>query len=154
MQYDLTNSFKVSELEVRLKPRRSYFPVSLHNPQDVYDFLAPHFKDSPREHLICISISSTTLAGMEVVSIGTSDQSLAPPREILKAVILTNAASMIIAHNHPSGCLDPSDNDLQLARTLNRAADLFDVKLLDFLIISHRGWWSLQNSNPLWRDHR
>jgi DNA repair protein RadC len=75
------------------------------------------------------------LIAFEEVFRGTIDGANIYPREVVRQTVLHNAASLIIAHNHPSGSTDPSDADRGVTRRLRQALDLVDVRLLDHLIV-------------------
>jgi DNA repair protein RadC len=148
MQMTLQRSFKVKELQVRFKATRYTSPGKITNPQDIYDLVAPMIKGQPRERLISIALDSPhNIVGFEIVSQGTSDTALATPREILKAVILTNATAFVVAHNHPSGNCEPSLEDRQIAKRIAEAAALIDVQLLDFVIVTDTKYYSFATSD-------
>ena len=77
----------------------------------------------------------------ELVAMGTLDQSMCFPREIFKKAILNSADSIITAHNHPSGRLEPSENDRQVWERLDKAGDILEIKVHDHLIISVKGYY-------------
>jgi len=142
-QLGLNGSFRVQELEVKFKPNRKRSPVDIFSPDDVHKFLAPLIANEPREKLIVLSIApGNGVVGMEVVSQGTSDTALASPREVFKAVILTNADAVIIAHNHPSGKVEPSEADRKIFLSLKQAAEILDIRLLDFVVLSKDKFYS------------
>ena len=70
------------------------------------------------------------------MSVGTLDASLVHPRDVFKAACLSNAAGLIVAHNHPSGDPTPSSEDRALGARLRQAGELLGVQLLDFLIVT------------------
>ncbi len=69
------------------------------------------------------------------VSVGSLSEAVVSPREVLKTALLSNAASLVFLHNHPSGRIEPSPEDLNLTTKLIAAAKLLDIKVLDHLII-------------------
>ena len=77
--------------------------------------------------------------GIHTVSIGTLNASLVSAREVFKAAILCNAASIILAHNHPSGDLTPSPEDIQVTDVLRKAGKLLDIEVLDHVIVGEEG---------------
>ena len=76
------------------------------------------------------------LIGVHVVSVGTLDAALVSPRDTFKAAFLSNAAALVIAHNHPSGDPTPSGEDRALCERLRQAGELLGVTLLDFVIVT------------------
>ena len=87
--------------------------------------------------------------GLNTVSIGTVSASLVHPREVFKPAILANASAVILAHNHPSGELDPSEHDLELTRRLIEAGKLLGIELMDHLILCDEGHLSLRGSGKV-----
>ena len=148
MQVKLDNSFKVRELEVRFKATRYNSPAKICSPQEALVFLRPLIKNQPRERLICIALSpGNQVVGFEIVSLGTANSSLASPSEVFKAVLLTNSTAFILAHNHPSGNCDPSDQDRQTCERVSQAAQLIGVEFLDFLIVTEDSFYSFAQSD-------
>jgi DNA repair protein RadC len=91
---------------------------------------------------------------MEMISKGTLNSSLVHPREVFKGALLANAHALILAHNHPSGNVEPSSADRQVTDILVKAGNILDVKILDHVIIgSKEGYYSFrENSCLLWDD--
>ncbi len=81
----------------------------------------------------------------EVISIGTLNSSLIHPREIFKPAIFHSAAAIIVAHNHPSGNLKPSLNDIEITKKLISVSKLLEIELLDHLIIANNKYNSIIN---------
>lgn len=74
---------------------------------------------------------------------GTVDSAAVYPRELAKRCLQTNAAAVIIAHNHPSGFVEPSNQDREITRKLKQALDLLDVRLLDHIVVTANDYVSL-----------
>ena len=88
-----------------------------------------------KEHLVVLLLNTRhNIEGHALVSIGTLNESLAHPREILAPVICGAAYGFILMHNHPSGDPSPSQADRQLTRRINEGAELLGLKLLDHVI--------------------
>lgn len=92
------------------------------------------------------------LLGTQVISIGTATETLAHPRDIFREIIRQGATRTIVAHNHPSGQLDPSPEDLDLTRQLLAGAKLLGIPLLDHLILGNGDFASLRQTTGLWDD--
>lgn len=89
-----------------------------------------------REHLVVLLLDQKhQVIGLNTVSVGSLTASIAHPREILKPAILANAASFVLAHNHPSGVPTPSAEDRTLTRRLAAAGQLLGMALLDHVIV-------------------
>ncbi|AUT01128.1 hypothetical protein CLI64_12335 [Nostoc sp. CENA543] len=93
------------------------------------------------------------LLGTQVISIGTATETLASPREIFREVIRQGATRAIIAHNHPSGNVEPSPEDIDLTRQLLAGAQLLGIPLLDHLILGNGNHQSLREITSLWNEY-
>ncbi|OLP15737.1 hypothetical protein BST81_24775 [Leptolyngbya sp. 'hensonii'] len=93
------------------------------------------------------------LIGTQVITIGTATETLAHPRDIFREVIRQNATRVIIAHNHPSGVIEPSPEDITLTRQLLSAAQLLSIPILDHLILGNGEHRSLRQTTTLWEEN-
>ncbi|HAZ49308.1 MAG TPA: hypothetical protein DCZ55_33885 [Cyanobacteria bacterium UBA11371] len=93
------------------------------------------------------------LLGTQVITIGTATETLAHPREIFREVIRQGATRAIVAHNHPSGSVEPSNEDIQLTRQLLAAAQILSIPLLDHLILGNGDHNSLRQTTALWDEY-
>ncbi|MDJ1181803.1 RadC family protein [Roseofilum casamattae] len=93
------------------------------------------------------------LQATKVITIGTATETLAHPREIFRETIRQGASRMIIAHNHPTGSTEPSDEDIELTKQLLSGAQLLAISLLDHLILGNGSYQSLRQTTELWNDY-
>ncbi|OUL36562.1 hypothetical protein BV372_06960 [Nostoc sp. T09] len=93
------------------------------------------------------------LLGTQVITIGTATETLASPREIFREVIRQGATRAIVAHNHPSGNLEPSEEDIELTRQLLAGGQLLGLPLLDHLILGNGNHQSLREITTLWNEY-
>lgn len=93
------------------------------------------------------------ILGSKVITIGTATETLAHPRDIFREVIRQGATRVIIAHNHPSGVLDPSPEDLSLTQQLLEASKVLAIPLLDHLILGNGDYCSLRQLTNLWQEN-
>jgi len=108
----------------------------LTTPQKANEVVGDYIRDMDRETLCVVNYNSKLQPiNFSVVSIGAVNQTVAVPREILKTAILSNATSIGILHNHPSGDLTPSKQDIMLTDRLIRACDLMGINLVDHIIV-------------------
>ncbi len=91
------------------------------------------------------------LLGTQVVTIGTATEALAHPRDVFRLAIKRGASRIIVAHNHPSGALEPSPDDLALTQQFLRAAEVLDLPVLDHLILGAGQYRSLRETTGLWQ---
>ncbi len=128
----------VRKLEVRYKPGRVALPVSgdVTTPRAAATLAAAVLADLTVEQVIALHVDTKRhVIGVHVVSVGILDGALVHPRDVFKAALLTNAAGLILVHNHPSGDPTPSPDDCWLVSRLRQAGDLLGVELLDAVIV-------------------
>ncbi len=108
-------------------------------------------KNSDREHLLVVSLDTKSKpVAVEIVSIGTINSTIAVPREIYKHSITSNAASIVLVHNHPSGDPTPSESDVLLTKRMKRAGEILGIELLDHVILGDEGCFvSLQEEGVI-----
>lgn len=92
------------------------------------------------------------LMGHQVISIGTATETLSHPRDVFREVIRRGATRVIVAHNHPSGIVEPSPEDVQLTRRLLQGAQFLSIPLLDHLILGNGSFTSLRQTTNLWQE--
>jgi DNA repair protein RadC len=90
------------------------------------------------------------LISKQIVSRGTLDETIAHPRDVFRAAVRHNAAAIIVAHNHPSGQTDPSQEDLRLTQVLIHCGKTLQIPVLDHLIVGHGNFTSLKRATSLW----
>lgn len=139
-------------LEVRVQLIREKDNVKgpvVKSPGDVYE-IVKHLKDSDREQFltICMSVKNEVLS-IETTSVGTLTANLVHPREVFKSAILQNAAGIIIAHNHPSGDPNPSEEDINITKRLFEASKIMDILLLDHLVVGNGIFKSLKEMGKM-----
>lgn len=93
------------------------------------------------------------LIANKVITIGTATETLAHPREIFREVIRAGATRLIVAHNHPTGHVEPSEEDINLTRQLLAGAQLLSIPLLDHLILGNGNYQSLRQNTTLWDEY-
>ena len=100
-----------------------------------------------QEYFICISLNGANeVIEKRIVTVGLLDKSQVHPREVFADVITDRAASIILAHNHPSGEIKPSNSDLKIHEQLTEAGKILGIKVLDHIIISKKGYYSFQEA--------
>lgn len=123
---------------------RQSSPRKLAGSEDSRRFLQEFIGGRDREHFVVIHLDAThRIVSAEVVSVGVVDASPVHPREVFKAAILQNAASIICGHNHPSGSPVPSREDHEIFARLTSAGQLMGIPVLDFLVVTRDDYRSL-----------
>lgn len=116
----------------------------IREPKDVIPYIQ-HIADKKQEYFLCLTLNGVgEVIQARVVTVGLLDSSQVHPREVFADAITDRAAGIIVAHNHPSGKLEPSPEDLAITRQLAEAGKLLGIELLDHIIITKNGWLSLK----------
>lgn len=120
--------------------------VAIRNPQDAVDCVMPILRDEPKENFMALFLNTKNeVLRSKVITVGTLDSSLITPRELFREAITMNSASVIIAHNHPSGDPTPSRDDISVTKRLSQTGELIGIAVLDHLIIGDDRWVSLKD---------
>ncbi|MGF6990439.1 DNA repair protein RadC [Lachnospiraceae bacterium PM6-15] len=127
----------VDLVNVRLvKESTLYYEKPITSAEDVVRFMADELALYDREVMCVLNLNTKGgVLNMNIVSMGTINASLVSPREVFKASILSNANSIIICHNHPSGVPTPSRDDIRLTQRLKEAGLIIGIELLDHVIV-------------------
>ena len=132
-----------------VRQRRAKYSVTLTTPSSVVTMLA-HLKRLDREHFVCVHLDTrNTVLGVETVSIGSLNYSIVHPRECFKAALLLNAAAVILVHNHPSGSVEASAEDIALTKRMVQAGKLIGIEVLDHIIIGGENYMSFKQKQLL-----
>lgn len=115
----------------------------MNQPSLVADFCRLYFEmsgfDHDREHLLCLNLNSRLhLESLSHISTGTLDHCLVHPREVFRPAIVSNASSVLIVHNHPSGLCDPSQADIRITRELIKVGELIRIQVTDHVIFGQQ----------------
>jgi DNA repair protein RadC len=120
--------------------------IDLYESEDVYELVKEELVNADREILLSVMLTiKNQLIGVETVNIGSVHATIIRPSDVFKSPLLANAFGIVLAHNHPSGNLDPSRDDIAITKTLVDAGELLGIKVLDHLIISNRGYTSMRD---------
>lgn len=118
-------------------------------PEDILPHVA-YLKDKRQEHFICITLNGAgEILGNRIITQGLLNHSLVHPREVFADAITDRAASVICVHNHPSGSLEPSSQDIAITSQLRDAGALIGIQLIDHIIVSKKGHLSLRERGLL-----
>jgi len=117
--------------------------VELRAPEDAVKLCAA-LKRKQREHLIACYVNTRhRLIAKLTLSIGNLNCSIVDPKEIVKHALKLNAYGVILLHNHPSGCPNPSRDDIKITKTIKAASELLGLQFIDHIIIASSGYISL-----------
>jgi DNA repair protein RadC len=127
----------VPELARRMLAESLQLPRGLDSPAAVRNYLRLTLAPLAHEVFICLFLDTRNrMIATEEMFRGTLTQTAVYPREVARRALAHNAASVIVAHNHPSGSCTPSQSDMQMTRMLGRALALIDVQLLDHFVVA------------------
>lgn len=131
---------KITEILSALELSKRYLLKSdqpiIDSPEKAVEQLSD-IRDKKQEYFVCLTLDGANrLITRRIITIGTLTSSLVHPREVFADAITDRAASIIVAHNHPSGNLEASDADRAVTRRLNEAGSLLGINLIDHLIVT------------------
>ena len=129
----------------RIKPEGA----KIETPADLLPHVR-HYADRKQEHFLCASINGANeILNIRVVSIGLIDRTPVHPREVFADALSDRASAIIVAHNHPSGGLEPSASDVEVTGQLKAAGSVVGIALLDHIIFNRNGYYSFLESGRL-----
>ncbi|MDD5318771.1 MAG: DNA repair protein RadC [Candidatus Pacebacteria bacterium] len=116
----------------------------IRTPEEAYEYLR-EMATLPKEHLRGIYLDTHhRVIHDEVISIGTINSNIIHPREVFKPAVEYGAAAVILAHNHPSGIVTPSEADIEITKQLIEAGKIVGINLLDHIILTKNGFTSVE----------
>lgn len=137
--------FEISKRLEKEKSLRKNKNIIIKSPRELYPLLKEKIINFHKEYFMVASLDNRNkIISVNVVSIGTLNSSLIHPRETFEAAIRNHAAGIIICHNHPSGELKPSEDDLLVTQNLIKAGKILGIKVADHLIITKDGYFSFR----------
>lgn len=148
------DGMKVSEVELvyRSKVKASERPV-LSDSKEVYRLLKRNWDDTKIELVeqfkILLLNQANKVIAISDLSTGGITGTVADPKLVFMTALKANACNIILAHNHPSGSLKPSKADIELTKKLKEAGQLFDITVLDHLIVSNEAYYSFADEGMM-----
>ena len=137
------------ELGRRIGQVRNPGRPMISSPADVERLLRGRIANLDRENFVVVLLNTKNeVIETSTVSVGTLGASLVHPREVFKPAVRASAASVILAHNHPSGKVEPSQEDREVTRRLGEAADVLGIEVLDHVIVGD-GYFSMKEHGML-----
>lgn len=137
---DIVSLRMVKESSLLYKNRR------VRSPENGYNLLKQFLGDVDREYFIVVCLDTKNQpTAINICHIGSLNASLVHPREVMKPAILSNAASILVWHNHPSGQAEPSQEDINVTKKLVEAGKIMDIDLLDHIVMGDDCFVSLKD---------
>jgi len=122
----------------------------LTNAKSVYQYIRAGLENKDREFFISILFNTRLIPlGVNLVAIGGLDCAIVQPREVFKAAVLASASSLIIAHNHPSGDVGPSEGDIIVTDKLLQAGKILDIQVNDHIIVGRNRYYSMLENGDI-----
>ena len=140
---------KASQIMSCFELGRRYFELKdkknrVTRPEDILPLVA-HLREKRQEHFICIALNGAgEVLGNRIITVGLLNHSLVHPREVFADAITDRAASVICVHNHPSGSLEPSSQDIAITTQLKEAGSILGIQLIDHIIVTRTGHVSMK----------
>ena len=129
----------------RIKPEGA----KIETPADLLPHVR-HYADRKQEHFLCATINGANeILNIRVVSIGLIDRSPVHPREVFSDALSDRASAVLVAHNHPSGGVEPSQSDVDITAQLKAAGEIVGIELLDHIIFNRTGYFSFLEAGRL-----
>lgn len=146
-------AIKIYKVKLVKEKSNLKYDTTVSSPKDAATIIKEYLKGKDREHFIvlCLNIKNNITA-IHTVSIGSLNNSIVPPANVLKVALLSNSAGIIVAHNHPSGQTSPSSEDIKVTKRLKEASKLMGIDLLDHIIVglsSQDKVYSFRENNDL-----
>jgi DNA repair protein RadC len=142
-----TISWRFKEITIDLPELKGKQSVTIKSPRDLHQHYHSLFDNQVRERFVVFWLNSANkVVGFEIISEGLLNTSLTHPREIFRGAIVATAASIIIAHNHPSGNSEPSEEDVRVTRQIVEAGKIVGIPVHDHIIFIDGEFNSLAES--------
>jgi len=145
---------KASQIIACLELGRRFFKpagtsIKVTSPEEVLPLVA-YLKEKRQEYFICLTLNGAgEILNNRVITVGLLNHSLVHPREVFADAITDRAASIICVHNHPSGSLDPSSQDIAITTQLKEAGLLLGIQMIDHIIVTKNGHLSMRERGLL-----
>ncbi|PIU37253.1 hypothetical protein COS77_03405 [Candidatus Roizmanbacteria bacterium CG06_land_8_20_14_3_00_34_14] len=137
--------FEISKRLIKEENSNKHKSVIVRSPKDIFPLLKEKIVNFHKEYYMAVSLDNRNkVISIDIISIGTLTSSLIHPRETFEVAIKNHAGSIIICHNHPSGELIPSEDDVAVTNSLVKAGKLLGIEVADHLIITKDGYFSFK----------
>lgn len=135
---------RVEAMKVEIKHQK------LNSCKMVFDYFSKKISDSKQEHFYVVYLDNAkNIIADKLLFIGTINYSVVHPREIFKEAYLLSASAIICVHNHPSGSVFPSKEDINITADLDKIGKLLGIKLIDHIIIGNNQYYSFLENDDL-----
>lgn len=137
------------ELGKRINKINNINQIKIYSSESIFNYYKDKLSDKLQEYFYCVYLDTKNhIIKDKLLFIGTINQSLVHPREVFKEAYLLSATSIICIHNHPSGNVNPSNNDIIITKQLKEVGKLLGINVIDHIIIGKDSYYSF-NDNGL-----
>lgn len=138
--------YTVREIELVYKAEKKTL-FGLGDPETVFEFMKADFKGALKEKFYAVFMNTKNeVLGYTLVSLGTVNEASVHPRDVFIGAIAVNAVNVIMLHNHPSGALKPSKEDINLTNRMRECGKLLGIPVLDHIIVSDESYFSMREN--------
>jgi DNA repair protein RadC len=121
----------------------------IRSPADVLPLIR-HIADRKQEHLLALTLNGANeVIAVRIITVGLLNRTQVHPREVFADAVTDRAAALILAHNHPSGSVEPSADDRAVTRRIHEAGEILGIALLDHLIFARNGYFSFKEAGEI-----
>ena len=136
----MAEEYELKQVTVRLKLAETeplYSSEPINTPEKAAEVISKVLAQMDREYCCVVNLDGANHPiNFNVVSIGDVNQAYVPIQNVFKSAILSNAAALILAHNHPSGSIKPSHEDIELTKKLIEAGKIMNIPIIDHIIVA------------------
>lgn len=127
-----------------ISERATKYDFQLTSPMALYDFIKAKYGAKRQEQFIIVSLNGARMVNaVRIVSVGIMNRTIIHPREVFYQAIKDNSESIILVHNHPSGKLDPSREDIEITKRLIEAGKIIGIPVIDHVVIGKDSFHSM-----------
>ena len=145
-------SKRVDVISIRMVKESSFLYPNrkVSSPEDARDLFQKFLEDMDKEYFIVACLNTKNeVNSIEIVSVGSLNSSIVHPREVFKSAILSNAASIIVCHNHPSEHTTPSKEDLSITERLIEVGIIIGIPVIDHIILGGNQFYSFKERGKI-----
>ena len=144
---------RLSEITLEMRVNETHIEVAsdqIKSPETAKSIFQALAGNKDREHFYSLMLDTKNqVKGYHCVSMGSLNAAIVHPREVFKAAILANAASVILCHNHPSGNVIPSREDKEITERLVEVGEILGIKVLDHIVVSYNDYYSFKANGDM-----
>jgi DNA repair protein RadC len=123
--------------------------IKIKKPTDLFDILKRYTKAKQEQFIVTTLSGAHEIIAIHIVTVGLVNRTIIHPREVFYHAIHDRATTIIVAHNHPSGNVEPSGEDIEVTEKIKGSSEIIGIPLLDHIIISKKDYYSFKQNGQL-----